>query len=199
MTGVVDNSRPPYVVFERRAVEDRTASISKGHYVSKDVDFAVITRPGSRDSLDEEAVVWLAKLRERSKTNQVPPNWFEAFSAAYKAWKDGEEVPTDGTPIKGWPVLSPAAQKELIHVGIRTVEDLAQMPENELTVLGTGALSMKQKAIAWLQAAEGSGKIAEQMAALTAKIGDLTTLVQTQAAELDRLRKEDSVKVPAKA
>jgi hypothetical protein len=199
MSGVVDNTRPPYVAFERRPVEDRTASQVKGHYASKDVDFAIITRPGSRDTLEEEVVVWLEKLRQRAKAQQIPANWYEGFSAAYKAWKEGEEIPTEGTPIKGWPVLSPAAQKELAHVGIRTVEDLAQMPENELSVLGTGALSMKQKAVAWLQAAEGSGKIAEQLSAMAVKINDLTTLVQNQAAELDKYRREEAAKVPQKA
>jgi len=196
MTGVVDNSRPPYVMFERRAVEDRAASLAAGHYVSKDVDFAIITRPGSRDTLDKEAIVWLSEIREKGRMNAIPSTWFEAFNASYKAWKDGEEVPPNGTPIKGWPILSPSAQKDLIHAGIRTVEDLADMPDQELSVIGTGALSFKQKAKSWLAAAQDTGKLAEQMAALVVQITELTTLTRNQAAEIDKLRTE---KQPVKA
>lgn len=188
MTGVVDNSRPPYVMFERRAVEDRTASLAAGHYVSKDVDFAIITRPGSRDTLDKEALVWLGEIREKGRSNAIPSTWFEALNASYKAWKDGEEVPPNGTPIKGWPVLSPAAQKDLIHAGIRTVEDLADIPDQELAVIGTGAMAFKQKAKSWLAAAQGTGKLAEQLAALSTQLEALTALTRNQAAEIDKLR-----------
>ena len=41
-------ARPPYVQFEMRAVEDRQASIDAGHYVAKDVAYAIITPAGSR-------------------------------------------------------------------------------------------------------------------------------------------------------
>ena len=192
MTGVVDNSRPPYVVFERRAVEDRTASISAGHYMSRDVDYAIITRPGSRDTLDKEALVWLAELREKARTGSIPQAWYDGFNAAYKAWKDGEELPVDGTPIKGWPILSPAAQKDLINAGIRTVEDLAEIPDQELSIIGTGALSFKQKAKSWLLAASDKGKVAEQLAALATQVQELTKLTRDQAEELNRYRKEQA-------
>lgn len=174
----VDNDRPPYVVWESRAIEDRDASLKAGHYVSKNIDFAIITRPGSRDTLDKEALVWLAELREKSRKNELPPRWFEAFSESYKFWKNGEEAPVEGTPIKGWPVLSPAAQKDLIHAGIRTVEDLAQFSDSELSVIGIGALSFKQKAQAWLAAANDTGKTAEKLADLTQKVTELTDLTQ---------------------
>lgn len=37
----IAEARPPYVTFEFRAEEDRAASIEAGHYVSKDVAYAL--------------------------------------------------------------------------------------------------------------------------------------------------------------
>jgi hypothetical protein len=192
----VDNDRPPYVAWETRQVEDRNASIAAGHYVAKDVDFAVVTRPGSRDSIDKEALVWLSELREKSRKGELPARWYEAFKESYDFWKKGEEAPISGTPIKGWPSLSPAAQKTLIGAGIRTVEDLAGFSDSELSTLGTGALSFKVKAQSWLSAANGAGKIAEEIAAQKVKVAELDALVRSQADLIKTLQSQLSA--PAK-
>jgi hypothetical protein len=184
----VDNNRPPYVTWETRPVEDRNASIASGHYVSKDVEYAIITRPGSRDTLDKEALVWLGEIREKCRKGDLPPSWYEGFKASYDMWKTGETAPVTGTPIKGWPPLSPAAQKDLIAAGIRTVEDLAEFSDSELSVIGTGAMSFKQKAQAWLKAANDTGKVAEQLAVLTGQVTELTSLVKTLTEENKSLR-----------
>ncbi len=185
---MVDNTRPPYVQWESRAVEDRTASLANGHYTSKNVDFAVITRPGSRDTIEKEALPWLAELRLKAQKKEIPENWYPAFVESHKFWKDGEELPLTGTPIKGWPVLSPAAQKDLVQMGIRTVEDLAAFSDSELGLIGTGAASYKQKAQAWLAAASGPGKVAEQLSSLQTQLSELLTLTQKQAEEIKTLR-----------
>lgn len=176
----VDNERPPYVVFEVRSVEDRNASIEAGHYVAKDVNFAIVTRPGSRDSLEIEAESWLASLKQKgSGPNPViPPNWYKGFQAAYDEWKKGNILPAHGTPIKGWGVLSPSLQETLIRGGFLTVEDLAQAGDSELANVGTGGISLKLKAQAWLEAAANAGKSAERVTELAAKIADLTALVE---------------------
>lgn len=201
---IVDNDRPPYVTFERRAVEDRAASELAGHYKTKDVDFVIVTRPGSRDTVEKEAEVWVREIEQKSKSRpgqqaQVPSTWGPAFRQAYEQWKAGEEIPTEGTPIKGWPLLSPGAQKELVHAGIRTVEDLAALPDGDLGGLGIGAMSYKQKAKAWLLSANDTGKAASQIADLTQKIEQLVSLSQQQAEEIKNLRAKLPQSVPAKA
>lgn len=186
----IDDNRPPYVVFERRPVEDRNASIAAGHFVSKEVDFAIITRPGSHDSLEKEAKIWLSEIREKARKNEggVPSTWPIAFDAAYKAFLEGEELPVSGTPIKGWPVLSPSAQKDIIASGIRTVEDLAEIPESSLSGIGTGSVLYKQKARAWLEAAKGPGKTTEQLVAQQKQLDELTALTKSLIEENKALR-----------
>ncbi len=190
---IVDNDRPPYVAFERRAVEDRTESEKAGRFMTRDVDFVVVTRPGSRDTVEKEAEVWVREIEEKSRSrsgqpSQVPSTWGPAFREAYKLWKSGEELPTSGTPIKGWPLLSPAAQKDVINAGIRTVEDLAALPDNELSQIGIGAVSFKQKAAAWLTAADGTGKAAAEISTLSSKVEQLAALAKEQADEIKSLR-----------
>lgn len=184
----VDNERPPYVVFEQRAVEDRIATIANGHYTTKDVDFAIITRPGSRDSHEKEAEVWLRELGEKARLGNAPVAWYSAFEAAYAMWKKGLDTPLNGTPIKGWPVLSPAAQENLIRAGFLTLEDLAATADNQLSNIGTGALSYKLKAVAWLEQASSKGVASEKIADLSQKVSDLTTLVQGLMEENKKLK-----------
>jgi len=184
----MDTTRPPYVQFEVREIEDRNASIEKGHYVAKDVDMAIIMRPGNRDSVEKEALVWLNEIREKARAGQVPQVWYDGFSDAYKRWKAGEEGSVKGTPIKTWPVLSPAARKDLLLAGVQTVEDLAQLPDGELGAIGTGAMLFKQKAQAWLATANDHGKVTEQMVSLTQQVQELTALVRKQAEENAELK-----------
>lgn len=177
--------RPPYAVFEMRDVEDRDASIKAGHYVGKEVAFVTVTRPGSRDTLDKEALVWLGELKVR---RDVPVSWYPAFKQMYDEWSRGEVGEVNGTPIKTWPLLGKAAQKTIMAAGILSVEDLAAIADSDLANIGTGAMSMKQKAIAWLEQASGPGKTAERLAALEAAQAQLVDLTKSQAQEIERLR-----------
>lgn len=173
----VDNSRPPYVSFERRPIEDRNASIESGRYVAKDVDFVIITRPGSRDTVEKPAKEWLAEMEDKARKGRVPQEWLKHFSGAYEFWLKGESAPEQGTPIKGWSVVSPAMQETLVRAGIRTVEDLAIAGQAELMGVGMGAISLKQKAQNWLDLSKDQGVAVEKMNQLQTKVADLTDLV----------------------
>jgi hypothetical protein len=175
--------RPPYVMWEMRGKEDREASQKAGHTVEIDVAYAIISRPGSRDTLEQEAKIWLEALRKRT---DIPSTWYSAFKDSFERWQKGETGVVDGTPIKGWPVLGGAAQRTLIAAGIMTVEDLAAMPDQDLQNVGTGALSYKQKARAYLEAAAGPGKTAEKMTAMQVQLDQMAELIKKQAAELDK-------------
>lgn len=185
---VVSNDLPPYVTFECRPVEDRAASIAAGHTVHKDVDFAVITRAGARDTFEQEATVWLAQLEQRVRSQQFPAEWLRAYKHSYEAWKSGQTLPEEGTPIKSWPVATPAQIKDMLAVGIRTVEAMAALPDNELSVLGIGALGLKQKAIAWLQTSKDTGKAVQELVALRQQLADMSRTLQEQAQEISMLR-----------
>jgi hypothetical protein len=183
-----DYNRPPYVQWETRAVEDRTKSVESGHYVAKDVTFALIMRPGSRDRLEKEAEVWLTELKEKDRKGEIPPEWFPAFDASYKRWKAGEADPVNGTALKNWPALSPAQVQMITSNGILTVEDLAALPEGEVGSLGIGGITLRQKARSWLEAASDKGKLVEENAALKVQISDLAEQIKNLTEQFSKLK-----------
>lgn len=161
--------RPSYVVFERRAIEDRAASMANGRYMTKDEDFAVITPIGSKDRIPRLVKEWFINLDQQVQEDRLPAAWRDQYKAAYAAWKRGEEVPLSGTPIKGWAVLSPSQQQNILGADIRTVEDLAQANDEAMKRIGMGALELKEKAQAWLKSAGSAGVVAQESAGLKAK------------------------------
>jgi hypothetical protein len=181
--------RPPYVRFERRGIEDKQASLKAGHYVARDVDYALITPPYSRDRVDIKVDNWFKNEEKNVKSGHTPIEWLERWKKGYEAWKQGEEMEPDGTPIKGWGALSPAQEKMVLHSGIRTIEDLASCNDEGLRRLGLGGRDLVTKARAWLQSANDHGKVALQNAALVKENEQLKTTVASLEEKVDRLAK----------
>lgn len=175
---------PAWVQFEVRAVEDRNATIKNGTWTTKDVEFALITPPYSKDCNEKEVKDWLEEMEQNVRNNRMPARWRDAYRAKYDAWKKGLEIPEDGIPIKGWCMASPAQQQNLISNGIRTVESLAKMNDEGMKRYGMGALDMKNRAAAYLKQ-QSTGKVAQENAALMAKVNDLETQIK---AVLDKNR-----------
>jgi len=96
-------------------------------------------------------------------------------------------MPVDGTPIRGWPVLSPSDQENVIAVRIRTVEDLAEANEQTLMSLGIGSRTMKQKAQAWLDSSNSNGKATEKISALQSELKDQKNVNEKLQENLDIL------------
>ena len=165
--------RPPYVRFEQRAEEDRNGSIEAGHYVAKNINYALITSPGSKDCVEKIAEDWLAQIKNKAREGGFPPPWADHFAFAYKQWQEENTIPENGTPIKGWALLSPAMQQQVLAANIRTVEDLAVMNEDGLARVGMGARDLQNKAKAWLAEASSVGSVAAKNAALEMKVEQL--------------------------
>ena len=170
---IKQENRPPYVVFEVRAEEDRNATIEAGHFVARDVDYALITPAGSKDCTERIVSEWFEKLENDVRDGRFPREWLTAYRGVYKDFKEGRETPLTGTAITGWPVVSPAQVKNLLQLQIRTVEDLATANEEVIARFGMGGRALKQKAIDWLASAGNSGKVTEELAALRQANADM--------------------------
>lgn len=185
----VQEARPPYVQFELRPVEDRAASQAAGHYVAKDVAYAIVTPAGSRDRHEKIAEEWLENMADQVRQERLPAEWLAHYRALYKAWKEGREAPENGTSIRNWPVASPAQIETLLNLRIRTVEDLATCNEEAIARMGMGGRALKQKAIDWLAAASSNGKDVEAITALRADFEALklkAERLELRNAELER-------------
>jgi hypothetical protein len=174
---------PPLLEFEFHAVEDRTKTLANGGYSTKDVAFVKVHRPGSKDVHEEEAEAWGKKLAERARQGLCPQTWVLDFKRLFEAWKNGEELPPEGTPIKAWPALSPSAVKQIIAAGFRTVEQLASANDVECSSIGLQAVEFRNRARQYVEAAAGPGKMAEKLRELEAKTEAQAALIaELQAA-----------------
>jgi len=156
----------PFIRFERRPVEDKAASAAAGHYVARDVDYALITPPYSKDVLIKKVDAWLAQLKADVSSKRIPQAWVDAQRKAYDYFTKGQELPLDGTPIKGWGMISPAQQETLVKMHVLTVEQLAAMNDEGVRRVGIGAIDLKNKASAWLKNIKKAGASTLEIAAL---------------------------------
>lgn len=188
--------RPAYVRFETRAVEDKEASTRDGQYRARDVDFVIVTPPYSKDQLHFRVDKWLKQNEEYVRNNRLPREWADRYKAAYEAWKKGQDLPLEGTPIKGWLMISPAQQEILLHCNILTVEDLAEMNDEGAKRVGMGAIMLKNKAKAWLSQAKDKGPATMEIANLKKQNENLELMVETLTKQVQELQKVVKTSAP---
>lgn len=181
--------RPPYVRFESRPIEDRDATVKAGHVVYKDVDFALVTPAGSKDVHEAIASEWLEKIRREVQNGRVPQAWATHFEAIYQAWKKDEEPPVNGTRLSHWPGLNKAQLEQLRNLRMLTIEDVAAMNEEAIARIGMGGRALKQRAQAFLDAATGPAKQAEQLAAMQVENEALKAKLNTALEAIAELQK----------
>lgn len=181
-------NRPAYVRFERIVIEDKEASIKAGRYVGREIDMALITPSYSRDVFKQKVPQWLAQLEADLLNERIPAEWVANYKKAYELWKNGQEIPLNGTPIRGWQPISPAQQESLVRLNILTVEDLAGVNDEGIKRIGMGAVEMKQKALAWLAAAEDKGRLSQEVSRLMSEVRSLTQTVKSQQETIEALK-----------
>lgn len=186
--------RPAYVRFKRVAVEDKAASLEQRKYVAKDVDYALITPPYSKDCVEIKVTQWKLNVDQDVRAGRIPKEWADNWLKGYEAWLNGQELPVNGTPIKGWGVISPAQQEMLIRINILTVEDLDGVNDEGLRRIGMGALDLKNKARAWLAQMQDKGPLTIEVAALKSENALLKSTVEQMHARLTQI--ESSQKPP---
>lgn len=182
--------RAAHVRFERRAIEDKPASLLAGHYIGKDVEFALITPPYSRDVFVTEVAHWLNTLDQDVRNGRLPAEWQDGYKKQLAAWRAGQDLPPVGSPIRGWGVLSPAQQEMLTSMNILTVEDLALMNDEGMRRIGMGGLELKNKAKGWLAQLQDKGPLTQEIAAVKAENAVLKTSLESLEAQVKALREQ---------
>lgn len=192
----VKQDRPSYVRFETRPVEGKDA---KGMPTFIDRDFALVTPIGSKDVVVRVVSDWFTQLDQQVREERIPAEWVAKYKQAYELWKKGQDIPPEGTPIRGWPAISPAQQENVIRANILTVEDLAQATDEPIRRIGLGALDLREKARAWLKAQSGPAKLASEMASLKMQLEALAKRNDELEAANKNLQAEVKALQPAEA
>jgi hypothetical protein len=184
----VFDKRPPYVRFEEREMGlNVQATEAAGRPIPKVVIMACITNAGSKDCFEKIAEEWIEDKHKQALNSLFPLEWVTLFRAQFEAFKQGHELPREGTPIKTWAMCSREAATRLIACGITTVEDLAEFPDSNLNVIGMDGRYLRDMARGWINEAKDKGTNAKALADANVKIGTLEETVQRQAERLQRL------------
>lgn len=78
------------------------------------------------------------RLTDKDKDSmhwQVMLGRWEQIGPKYKAWKEGQEIPEDGTPLAAWSAITPQQAEVLRKMRIMTVEHVRDMDDRSLTEL----------------------------------------------------------------
>lgn len=187
----INQGGKPHIRFETRTEEDRAASIDAGHKVYRDVDWVIVTPQGSRDFVENHAEQWLKNIQGRAEVGQYDQEWVTTFRKMYAMYKEGKEMPVEGTPLRMLAHLfSPAEIANCANVHIQTLEQLASANEESIARLGMGAREWKHRAQEAIKLSEGKGdamKIAAmetENADLKARVSDLENVIRDLQAKM---------------
>lgn len=180
-----DQKLPVRFFMEGRRNEAKTKEA--GRLICDDVEVCEIRLPGTQDII----------------RNVVSDKERQRFPKAYAAFKaNTDQVAAVGTPLRDWPVITsqPGAIEEANHLGIRTVEQLAAVPEGNIRRLGIGWSDLWRKAQDWLKAAQNGAPVAklrEENNELRARLTTLEGMLQKQSEEIAAARNGTLPAAPA--
>lgn len=126
------------VKFYSKPREDTAKSLEEGRPIFVDVCYVDIRIAGSRTG----HIARPATMRDKQR-----------FPRHYQAFTNREEMPLEGTPLKEWAAITRSRVEELAFINVKTVEQLANMPDNNVAKL-MGGNALKQKAKDWLETAK---------------------------------------------
>lgn len=179
----------PFVRFETKSYgRNEAASIASGVHVPNTATFVIITSHGSKDSSDFIAEEWLPRKRAEASRGAYNLEWVEHFEKQYKAWKEGHELPRNGTPILTWQAISPEQNARLRAIGYQVVEDLAALPDSSLGSIGLDGRHLRDLARAWLAEGKDKGINARIVADQSVRIDDQQATIEQLRSELNALK-----------
>lgn len=158
-----------------------------GEVEVKDILWALVMSPGSKDVLERPANEWLDSLDRHAKASRIPSTWPREYRAACEEWVKTQQLPTFGTPIKTWPPLTAAQRVTLSRANIHTVEDLAGAPEDVRARIGIGSEGLVSMARKWLASSGEASAMARQVETLSrdnAELVERNAALQSEVASL---------------
>jgi len=160
------------VKFYLDTVRDIVASEEAGRPIFREVEMVDIRSPGSRNNV--------VRVARESDKNRFPKHY-----ALFKNRVNTEGV--EGTPLAEWPLVTRSQVEEMAFMNIKTVEQLAQIPDSKAGSM-MGFYGLKQKATEWLEKANG-------IEGMQAKLDEKQQQIEMLMARLDKL---EGAKTPTK-
>ena len=161
-----DKEVRPQISFYTELVEDIVKTLEDGVFRGNDVEYVKIKQPYAQDFVIMTVESWKSQRKSEVIGERYPKEWYEKDMEDLRKWKQGQDIPVEGYPIKGWGMLSPSQQRTLVDMGVRTVEELARMGDEGKRMYGIGAQLLVDRAKAWMDSVNDNGKVAIEIASL---------------------------------
>lgn len=143
----------------------------EGRPVHKSIEYVTILCPGDKDTVVDRPV------------NKLDPY---CWPEKYTAFRNGLTQDNNGVPLEKWGMLDPTRVADLKAMRITTVEQLADVPDGNLSAMGMHARAEREKARNYLAVAQGAAPVAELKAEndqLKARLERLEALAAQSAPE----------------
>lgn len=156
-----------FVKFYAKSVKDEEESAKQNRAVHKEVVFINIKIPGDKNN-DVNRVAF--------------PEDIQRFPIHYERFRKGQEQ-VIGTPLSAVPFLTDAQVEDYKAIFIRTVEQLAGLPDVQAQQI-MGSVAHKQQAQAWLDSFKGAERLRSEFEAKAKADRELIAKMQAQLDEL---------------
>lgn len=167
MTVSIANARRPMIIFDY--APDGKFVIGK------------IMQHGDKFTMPEvNFEEWIAAREQDALQGRYDASWVAQFKLEYEAFKKGNELPREGTPVRTWGAITREQGTRLISLNVTTLEDLAAMPDSGLGTLGLDGRYLRDLAKSTLSSATGSAAVAKELA-------DAQSTIREQGDQLKRL------------
>lgn len=161
------------VRFFKKAAHDKEASDTQGRVVFVEVEYIQIMVPGDRDHI---------------LVRPAGPGDKRRFAKHYEAWKAGDDGLVVGTPLEIWGKLNLAQIEEFRYIGVRTLEQLANLNDAACQKL-PGAFELKRHAATFLETLKAEAPMKAMLAAKEAQDNEIATLRAALAEQTEILKK----------
>lgn len=165
------------VVFYMGCIQNEAKTVEQGRPIFDDVECVRIIIPGDKNTINDRPASEPDKKR---------------FAKQYAMFKAGltEDQQVSGTRLHEWPFLSRGQVEELKYLGIKTVEQLAEVRDDIVSRV-PGMTTLKQHAQVWLgksKDAASAAKTAKLIADQNSQIETLQRALKEQGERLDRMQ-----------
>lgn len=179
-----------FIDFYNGTMQDDIESQKAGRPIFRDVEMVRIRWAGNTKN------EFHAPATDRSDrpiidpmtNDKLWPRWFEHpdCADAYAAFKKGQAMATNGTPINEMTSLTEAKRAELKAINILTVDQLASLDGPALKRLGLEGNQLKEQARLYLERAAGASVDARHAAereAMQRQIDELKAMIEGRSTE----------------
>ncbi len=187
--------------FEVVATRNDIASDRMGRAMFDKLLRIYISNPGHKDVQTYEVEREWAEghpLHGQIRKNEVVSKKYGKYIEAFK--RDATSDIRTGTPISVWPLVDVRMAATFKHLGIQTVEQLAEISDTAIGNIGMGGRDWVRKAKDWIQSAQNSAmttQLSSEKKALEDKMAAMQEQITALADAFATLDEEQQTKVKA--